>query len=520
MAPLIKVVRTTDGNKAFGEGIARIERVVGHSVEWQWDGRKLTVRSDRFGFQPLFYHASGQQIIVSESLEAVVRAGAPREYDEVALAVFLRLGYFVGNDTPFRGVRTLPPDCVLAWTDGELTLRRTTRPPQATIGVDRTKAIDGFIERFRETIRELIEPAERAVVPLSGGRDSRHILLELLHQGHPPAMTLTLRDVPPRYVDESVVARQLATAAGLPHRTIDPPRGMLKRELRRNRLTHFCADEHAWLLPVADAIRGHYDTIYDGLSGGVVAAGNHLSRERLRAIRKGRYEALAEELLGPERRLTFVLPADVRRRLTRAKARRRVAEELKRHADRVNPVSEFIFMNRIRREIALTAFAILSDSARVKTPFIAPDLVEYMFSLPPEYFLDHTFHTEAIHRTYPSFADIPFQTEIGRAGVRGYSRYPAIQKIKRRLLSTRHARQFVGDIYRYARQESDPPLADPRLLPLGLAYDYLLMAGYAGVGTLSIYLNQLDQLRKAPVLPLPAAMPASTVRSPAASGTP
>ena len=76
---------------------------------WTWDGSRLVVRTDRYGASPLFLWASKTQIAVSPSLLAILECGAPADLDGPALSVFLRLGYFLGDDTPFTAIRTVAP---------------------------------------------------------------------------------------------------------------------------------------------------------------------------------------------------------------------------------------------------------------------------------------------------------------------------------------------------------------------------------------------------------------------------
>jgi asparagine synthetase B (glutamine-hydrolysing) len=120
-----------------------------------------------------------------------VEAGAPTGFDEAALAVFLRLGFFLGDDTPFQSIRTLPPDGTLTWEAGTVTISggyRFVRPQR----LSRDAAIDGFIDLFRQAMSRRPPAGQDVVVPLSGGRDSRHILLELCESGHRPSYTVTI----------------------------------------------------------------------------------------------------------------------------------------------------------------------------------------------------------------------------------------------------------------------------------------------------------------------------------------
>src|SRR5690606_31154041 len=85
---------------------------------WTWDGADLIACTDRFGFHPLFYAMDGSRVLVSHSLTRLLDEGAPRTLDHEALSVFLHLGWYLGEDTPFRHVKVLPPAGRLTWSAG------------------------------------------------------------------------------------------------------------------------------------------------------------------------------------------------------------------------------------------------------------------------------------------------------------------------------------------------------------------------------------------------------------------
>jgi len=68
---------------------------------WQWNGRTLILEQDRYGFFPLFEWRTADAHWVSTDLGTLIERGAPTELDFDALAVFFRIGFFVGSDTPF-----------------------------------------------------------------------------------------------------------------------------------------------------------------------------------------------------------------------------------------------------------------------------------------------------------------------------------------------------------------------------------------------------------------------------------
>ena len=182
------------------------------AVKWGWDGRRLTASADPYGMRPLFYAAWEGRIVLSTSVCGALQSGAPRELDNAALSVFFRLGAFLGGDTPFRAIRVLPPAGTLAWEDGKLQITgehaRLARPLELT----RIGAMDGYIDLFRQAIAR--RPAESFVLALSGGRDSRHIALELARQNRLPDFIVTA-DWPVR--EEARVAAMIANRLGCRH---------------------------------------------------------------------------------------------------------------------------------------------------------------------------------------------------------------------------------------------------------------------------------------------------------------
>src|SRR5262249_18990611 len=214
----IHIRRRADGFEVEGPTEAKFGHKIFHPrqndfdgvyAEWSWDGSRLTVRNDRYGFYPLYYFANSDEIAISTSTVRLLEAGASTVLDEAGLAAFLRLGFFLGEDTPFLAIRALPPSAILEWRNGELavsgdiTITKHDR-------LSRDAAIDGYISLFRAAIRRRQPSKPNVAVTLSGGRDSRHILLELCEQGLRPDFCLTARSFPgPTESDEVEVASGL-----------------------------------------------------------------------------------------------------------------------------------------------------------------------------------------------------------------------------------------------------------------------------------------------------------------------
>ena len=378
-------------------------------ARWSWDGQTLTVRNDRYGLHPLFIFANEREVGVSPSLVQLLEVGAPRELDDVALAVFLRLGYYLGQDTPFKAIRALPPAATLTWREGRLKVEggAADPPPQ---DLPREQALDLAASAFSEAVARVRLDDREFVMPLSGGRDSRHILLELMRQGVRPAWCVTVRRPPPfEHSGDVETAGQLAAALKLEHRVLPAVQSMIQAELWKNPRTGFCADEHGWFRPLIDHL-AHADLpAYDGLAGDVLGGGLGLTPARVELAQNRRWRELADHFLEvPEPVVQTLLRPEMVRRFPLASARQRVMEELQAHGDAASPVSSFLFWNRTRREVALMPYGLMAQAGVVmRSPFVDPAYRDLLASLPPQLLMDGAFHDELIRRTYPDYASVP-----------------------------------------------------------------------------------------------------------------
>jgi asparagine synthase (glutamine-hydrolysing) len=371
---------------------------------WRWDGRALSVEHDRYGFYPLFYYCRADEFAISPSLVTLLHEGAPLDIDADALAVFLHLGFFIGNDTPFEYIKVVPPNVRFVW-NGSLDVEEC-RELGGWLDISRTEAVGAYAELFRQAVRKR-KAHGKAVVPLSGGRDSRHILLELCELGRRPAFCLTADRYGPGS-DDVEVARALTQELGLKH-VVLPRLPRLAAELRKNLATSFCADEHAWLVPLGDSLNESGVTIYDGIGGDVLSASLFQKPAWLELYRAGRLGELASALI--ERRadaMSAVIQPEFRAPRGRETALERIVDELERYAGATSPPTMFFFWNRTRREIALAPFGLLSGVETCFCPYLDHELFDFLASLPPEVTIDRSFHTETIERTHPTFAHLPY----------------------------------------------------------------------------------------------------------------
>jgi asparagine synthase (glutamine-hydrolysing) len=309
-------------------------------------------------------------------------------------------------------VRVVPPAASFKWSEGRLAVSGGYRWGKRQT-VSRAEAIEGLVCLFRSAIAKRAPDSDDYVVPLSGGRDSRHILLELCVQGHRDPACVTCR-LP--HSEDWQVATTLARRLGVRHTIADPP-SSVAAERRKNLKTHFGSLEHCWYLGVAEHVKPT-DIVYDGLAGDVltdIRGEGHRTVDTSRLLEEGRLSELASQMLkGLGRTFDTILTSTLVAADTQIEAAQMLEQELQRHAVAPNPVASFVFWNRTRRGVATMPYGILAGIRRVYTPFLDHELFDFITSMTWRSLADNQWHTQAISSAYPEFSAFPYSAEMVR----------------------------------------------------------------------------------------------------------
>lgn len=491
-----------DGNAFEASGItdARLGQVslpaplqTGRDVyaEWQWDGREVVVRNCRLGFFPVYYYATDKVFGVSPSIERLLAQRAPAELDDAAMAVYLRLGWTLGEDTVFRHIRTLPPGGTVRWSGGQVRVSGGMTHP-APQRMSRDEAIATYADLLRQAVRRRASPEVPYVLPLSGGRDSRSILLGLMTLGCRPQVCYTNHDFPPYRTQNIEIARQLAHRFELPHESLGQPRSRLAAELAKNRLNDFGAAENVWCVSLyAEIARRHPGAVvYEGSPGGTTYS-QYCKPEHLRLLEQGRGAEAARDILdkwlhwqASEEALQRVLTPAAYSRFSADLAVERLQRELSRHLDAPNPLVSFYFWNRGRHVSAMQPFSIARRAGVMAvTPFLDQDLLDFRLSLPPDVNVDKAFHDAAIRLGHPMSGDMPYAGDTPSPPVEDDTHY------RRLLLETVAylATHGTGGLVRRGKLMQ-------RLLALALSSGNLRMRMRWTAPYAAIYLTQIESL--------------------------
>ena len=439
-----------DATETFGDARVSLgNRACGVFAEWNWDGEQLTLINDRYGFFPIYYFRGENEVAVSPSISKLVELLDDVEFDDNAFSVFLRFGYLIAEDTLFKSIRAVPPGSTLTWQRGRLKIESTGIINPKPLAIPRAEAVETYATLFQRSIERTLPPNDDFFVPLSGGRDSRHILFAVCKANRKPTC-LTLIHPPPRANEDARISQQICETLKLDHVLIEQSRSRFEGEIRKNERIGFCATEHGWFSPLGDFVEQRGLPVYDGIAGDVLTGGRFLTEERLRLYDQNKLEELADKILAPEGYLPKILSRAAYRDFTRDKAVAHLVEELARHTHQPNPVGSFRFWNRARRCIALSPFRLLGDGAKVITPYLDADVFDFLSALPGQMLVDRRFHTDTISFAFPKYAEIPYE-DNAPPPVLDFSRFRAFSRDIVRYSATKRHRQLTNSFFFLSR---------------------------------------------------------------------
>lgn len=188
-----------------------------------WDSRQevLLCARDPLGHYPLFYVDAGRELLVSPSIEALIRhPGVSSEINRAAVASHLCHLWPRMDETYFVAVRRLPPGHAFRVATAD---RRAYRywdvvVPGARVNWTREDELGQFDELFEQAVDRCLRSGPAGIY-LSGGLDSVSIAVvaadRSLDRGLPSPWALSLI-FPEPACNEEAIQREVAAKLGLP----------------------------------------------------------------------------------------------------------------------------------------------------------------------------------------------------------------------------------------------------------------------------------------------------------------
>ncbi|MEV4277859.1 hypothetical protein [Actinoplanes xinjiangensis] len=179
-------------------------------------GEPLAVAGDWLGFHQLFWWQGDGVAAVSTSARALA-ALTGEGLDARGVGVLGLVGWQVGDTTPFRSVRALPPGTVATLRAGEVTLERYASDAAAPAPAQ-PPALDDAVAEMADILRAwqtgYMEDHPETVIQLTGGHDSRILLAAVPDKLKEGMRALTLGEPS---APDVVIAARLAARYGMRH---------------------------------------------------------------------------------------------------------------------------------------------------------------------------------------------------------------------------------------------------------------------------------------------------------------
>jgi asparagine synthetase B (glutamine-hydrolysing) len=190
---------------------------------------RLSIATDRSGYRPLFVTRRGNRVLFATALKAIF-AGletAP-SIDGIGLLQAMRRGWSLGSRTWAEGIAVADPG---AWLHIDRDGWRQERYYRLRFAAGACRDVEAHAEGLaavlRRAVRRTTDDGRRFGLPLSGGLDSRSILLSTTADRRPAVAYTFGRG----WSFDVNSARQLAAIAGVRHRAFPYDEGYLGRVL-------------------------------------------------------------------------------------------------------------------------------------------------------------------------------------------------------------------------------------------------------------------------------------------------
>jgi asparagine synthase (glutamine-hydrolysing) len=184
---------------------------------WEPLARRLVLARDRLGKKPLFYHWTGDGVIVfgSELKAVLAQPSVPRRLDQRALAAYLTFGYVPTPDTIFQDVYKVPQGGIASFVNRDRVVSTYWRIPDLECSVRESDAIDELDALITDAVRVRLESDVPLGFFLSGGVDSTLVAaIGKKLAGEIQTFCVGFRD---RAFDEAPRARAIAQHLGTRH---------------------------------------------------------------------------------------------------------------------------------------------------------------------------------------------------------------------------------------------------------------------------------------------------------------
>lgn len=381
-------------------------------ARWEYKNNQLIIENDCLGFCPLYYYLDDKKIVVSNSILQIISVVGNVELDHDALRMMIRKRYFLQDKTAYKNISTLAPNTTIKWSKDKFEINSSfleVKPQDLT----HEQIVDGYIDLFKQSIsRHLPQQDEDFIMPLSGGRDSRWMLMELLQRGFKPKVCVTCgeqRDIK--------LATQLCQRLDLNQICITPPHSWVKDAIRKDANISFSTPQHTWLVRLADYVKNAGCLSYDGNGIGMFSRNAYIddNMEMFKLFRTLDFEGFENVMFSEDDPINHCIkqmPEEFNFLEKDTEDLKHIHySELEKQKNYPNDLSAYSFYANTRTAISTCPFGMMRP-AKIYFPFLDYELFSFIASLEAEKVAEIEPQAAAVRKAHPEIADIPFYNEI------------------------------------------------------------------------------------------------------------
>jgi hypothetical protein len=376
------------------------------------------LHTDALALQDVYLRRLGGALYFSVRVDPLVHLDdAPLHIDWSAWGDILALSGPLDDRTPFAEVRRLV--AATAWRAGPAGLQLLRFEP-SWMGVEPTGTVTagGAVDVVAGAIGR-VRPMD---VPLSGGWDSR-LLAILARRAHRRVVTWTTSK-DDGYDRDVEYASPVARALGVAHNVVvTGPEAWLEEHPAVRRRLDFQTNHHVWMMPLIRRLHARPGQVLDGLAGDILFKGSafirpEIARESDPARRRRlMWIGLAQNRLRRHHLLAPGVAAAFEARCV--EAFERAVGRLSGHPHEGTLTA---LHTRAARAIACCPLSLVGPEARVRLPFLHPDVVTTALSIPVADKSDGAFYRAMMAAADPAVAGLPSTNDGRGLGRRGAKR--------------------------------------------------------------------------------------------------
>ena len=194
---------------------------------WDQDQRRLVLARDRVGIRPLLYAETRAGLVFASEAKSLFASGlVEARIDPLGIAEVATFWSCVGAQTPFVGIKALPPGHLAVFEQGRLQVRQFWDWDFTRNSATEPRSLIEATEELRELFVDCVRLQLRADVPvgayLSGGLDSSAVTAAIRRFSSTPLKTFSLTFADGEF-DEAEYQQEVARHLNTDHvtRSID-----------------------------------------------------------------------------------------------------------------------------------------------------------------------------------------------------------------------------------------------------------------------------------------------------------